>query len=98
MPTYVYACTTCNESFEVDQRISEPPLETCNCGSTGTVKRVIQPIAVMFKGAGFHINDYAGKAADALAKADAPAEAAPAAAPSCTGDQSTCACSAESSE
>lgn len=58
MPTYVYECSSCSSTFEAEQRITEDPLNTCNCGSSGTVKRLIQPIAVMFKGAGFHINDY----------------------------------------
>ncbi|MDR3691403.1 MAG: zinc ribbon domain-containing protein [Fimbriimonas sp.] len=59
MPTYVYECSSCNQQFEVEQRITENALDTCQCGSNGTVKRIIQPIAVMFKGSGFHINDYA---------------------------------------
>lgn len=58
MPTYVYECSSCNDRFEVDQRITENALDACPCGSTGTVKRVIQPVGVMFKGSGFHINDY----------------------------------------
>ncbi len=61
MPTYVYECKECNETFEVQQRITEDPLTTCRCGASGKIKRVIQPIAVMFKGEGFHINDYAPK-------------------------------------
>jgi len=61
MPTYVYECSKCNTQFEALQRMIEEPLDTCPCGSTGTVKRLIQPIAVMFKGSGFHINDYAAK-------------------------------------
>lgn len=63
MPTYVYQCSACETTFEADQRITEAPLTTCECGSEGTVKRIIQPIAVMFKGSGFHINDYAPSAA-----------------------------------
>jgi len=59
MPTYVYECQKCNKVFEVDQRIVEDPLKDCDCGGKGTLKRLIQPIAVMFKGGGFHINDYA---------------------------------------
>ena len=58
MPTYVYECSSCSSTFEVEQRITEDPLNECKCGSVGTVKRLIQPIAVMFKGSGFHINDY----------------------------------------
>jgi len=72
MPTYVYECSSCNSQFEVVQRITEDALNTCQCGAKGTVKRLIQPIAVMFKGSGFHINDYAPKAGGEE-KAEAPA-------------------------
>lgn len=58
MPTYVYECSDCGSVFEKDQRIIEDPLDTCiPCGAKGTVKRLIQPTAVMFKGSGFYIND-----------------------------------------
>ncbi|MFZ4508974.1 MAG: FmdB family zinc ribbon protein [Fimbriimonas sp.] len=80
MPTYVYACSTCDKTFEHDQRITEDALTTCLCGKEGRVKRVIQPIAVMFKGEGFHINDYAAKPAAEPAAAAPAAPAAPAAA------------------
>lgn len=78
MPIYVYECSTCQKTLEVSQRISEDPLKDCPCGAAGSLKRVIQPIAVMFKGAGFHINDYNAPKADVdstptPASADAPA-------------------------
>jgi putative FmdB family regulatory protein len=63
MPTYVYHCSACEETYEVEQRITEEALTDCRCGSKGTLKRVIQPVAVAFKGSGFHINDYAAKPA-----------------------------------
>jgi putative FmdB family regulatory protein len=74
MPTYVYECSSCNDRFEVEQRITENALENCPCGSKGTVKRIIQPVGIMFKGSGFHINDYSVKSE---AKADSPAESTP---------------------
>lgn len=80
MPTYVYECSRCQDVFEVEQRITEDPLKDCRCGSSGTVKRLIQPTAVMFKGAGFHINDYSSSK---------PSEPAPAAEP-CTGEPKSC--------
>lgn len=86
MPTYVYQCSSCHSTFEAEQRITEAPLDSCACGATGTVKRIIQPIAVMFKGSGFHINDYSPPSSSATKTESAPAE-------SCTGDTSTCACS-----
>ena len=62
MPTYVYECAYCAKTFEVEQRITESALTDCHCGSKGTLKRLIQPVAVAFKGSGFHINDYAPSA------------------------------------
>jgi putative FmdB family regulatory protein len=89
MPTYVYECSKCSSTFEIEQRITENPLTSCHCGSEGTVKRLIQPTAIMFKGSGFHINDYQGSGASKSTSTD---HATP---ESCTGDQSSCACSTE---
>src|ERR1019366_7462755 len=61
MPTYVYECRTGGKVFEVDQRITADALTDCDCGAMGSLRRLIQPVAVAFKGAGFHINDYAPK-------------------------------------
>ena len=58
MPIYRYECKSCHKQFEVEQRITADPLTDCDCGAKGSLKRLIQPIAVMFKGSGFHINDY----------------------------------------
>lgn len=30
MPTYDYECEKCHQTFEVEQKISDPPLETCS--------------------------------------------------------------------
>lgn len=82
MPTYVYECSSCSEVFEVEQRITEDPLKDCKCGSAGTVKRVIQPVGISFKGSGFYVNDSKSSSAPATeskpveaAKMEAPAEA-----------------------
>jgi putative FmdB family regulatory protein len=56
MPIYLYQCDTCGVRFERRQHISEPPLETCpECD--GTVRRIIQPVGVIFKGSGFYVTD-----------------------------------------
>ena len=57
MPTYVYECSSCKDVYEVEQRITEDALKDCRCGSKGTIKRVIQPVAISFKGSGFYVND-----------------------------------------
>jgi putative FmdB family regulatory protein len=90
MPTYVYECSSCNDRFEIEQRISENPLDTCQCGSTGTVKRIIQPVGIMFKGSGFHVNDYS---ADSAGKSEEKAQPAAETKVDCTGSPDSCACS-----
>ena len=57
MPTYGYRCTECNHEFEVLQRITEDPLTECE-RCKGEVKRVLFPVGIVFKGSGFHVNDY----------------------------------------
>ncbi len=57
MPTYVYECRDCGEGFEIEQRISEDPLTECRSCEDGTIRRIMQPTAVMFKGSGFYVND-----------------------------------------
>jgi putative FmdB family regulatory protein len=67
MPTYVYACDTCQVQFEKFQSFNDEPLRTCpTCQNA--VRRVIQATGVVFKGSGWHINDYrANKGGEAAA-------------------------------
>lgn len=60
MPTYEYRRED-GSTFEIQQRITEPALETCP--TTGQkVKRLIGGGAgLIFKGDGFYITDYARK-------------------------------------
>ena len=56
MPTYEYECTNCHRRYEVVQRFTDPPLETCEaCG--GKLKRVYHPVGVVLKGSGFYSTD-----------------------------------------
>lgn len=57
MPTYVYACRECDDRTEVIQKMSDDPLTTCEkCG--GSLRRVLFPPAVVYKGSGFYVTDY----------------------------------------
>ena len=76
MPTYVYECRACQESFEAEQSIKDAPLTDCPCG--GTVRRIIQPVGIAFKGSGFYVND--SVPAPAPKKAETPSEGAAASA------------------
>jgi putative FmdB family regulatory protein len=56
VPTYTYTCTACNDIIEKRQSFSDPPLTTCEqCG--GTLRKIIHPVGIVFKGSGFYITD-----------------------------------------
>jgi putative FmdB family regulatory protein len=56
VPLYEYQCLPERHTFEVRQGINEEPVSTCPvCG--GPVRRVIQPVGIVFKGSGFYVND-----------------------------------------
>lgn len=74
MPTYVYECKTCDKVFEVEQRITEDALTDCECGAKGSLRRLIQPTAVMFKGSGFYVNDAKPSGGATEAKSEAKTE------------------------
>ena len=57
MPTYVYKCQGCDVRQEAFQKMTDDPLTTCEeCG--GTLRRVLQPVGIVFKGSGFYVTDY----------------------------------------
>jgi len=56
MPTYEYSCTTCG-TFDVEQRITEPALATCDkCG--GPVRRLISRSSFSLRGGGWYADGY----------------------------------------
>ncbi len=56
MPTYAYRCRDCGHQFDIFQKFSEDSLTVCpSC--EGSIRRVIQPTGIVFKGTGFYIND-----------------------------------------
>jgi putative FmdB family regulatory protein len=60
VPIYEYRCDVCGNTFEVMQKFSETPIETCElCG--GPLRKVLHPVAIHFKGSGFYTTDYARK-------------------------------------
>ena len=78
MPLYEYQCESCQHRFEVIQKFSDAPVDTCpKCG--GTVKRLLSSPAIQFKGSGWYITDYARKSGGGdtgKAKTDADTSAA----------------------
>ena len=80
MPLYEYRCTSCGYTFEKIQSFSAEPETVCpKC--QGVLIRPVTAPALRFEGAGWYVNDYAGKggakAGEAAAKpADGASEAA----------------------
>lgn len=56
MPVYVYRNLNTDETFEIEQRITEPALSV-HPETGDPVKRLIQPVGIAFKGSGFYVTD-----------------------------------------
>jgi putative FmdB family regulatory protein len=57
MPIYEYRCPD-GHTFEVFQRMADPPSETCEVCGKSPVEKVLYPVSVHFKGSGFYSTDY----------------------------------------
>jgi putative FmdB family regulatory protein len=61
MPIYEYKCDN-GHVFDVIQKMVDEPLAECQeCGAPA--RRVLHPVAIHFKGSGFHNTDYGKKKA-----------------------------------
>ena len=81
MPRYEYKCEGCGEVFELQQKFADEPLTVHDkCGAR--VERLISAPALMFKGSGFYVNDYAKGGSNGGSKkseSDSKSESTPAA-------------------
>lgn len=60
MPIYEYECEYCSNRTEILQKLSDPPLKECpQC--KGSVRKVVSPAGLHFKGSGWYVTDYAKK-------------------------------------
>jgi len=67
MPTYEYLCKACGQRLEIVQSFSDAALTTCEaCG--GDLRKVFSAAGLIFKGAGWHIKDYAAGSTTSGAK------------------------------
>jgi putative FmdB family regulatory protein len=56
VPTYSYACTSCEHRFDAQQSFSDAALTDCpECA--GRLRKVFSPVGVVFKGSGFYRTD-----------------------------------------
>lgn len=58
MPVYTYRCESCGVQFERKQTFNDAPLKVCPECRKRSLKRVISPVGIVFKGAGFYSTDH----------------------------------------
>lgn len=90
MPTYSYACTKCDDRFDIVQSFTDDSLTVCEaCG--GKLRKLFSAVGIVFKGSGFYRTDSrsgsvpssssssdSGESSAPAPKADKPAASAPA--------------------
>ncbi len=70
MPVYIYQCENCGVQFEKQQSFSDHPLVRCpECGKK-TLRKVYQPVGIVFKGSGFYATDHHSPSGQLSKKAD----------------------------
>ena len=75
MPLREYQCEACGHRFEIIQKMSDPPVETCpKCG--GAVHKLQAAPAFHLKGTGWYVTDYAKKDSSDSKQSDADSTAA----------------------
>ena len=58
MPTYQYACQSCDFEFELRQSFTDESVASCPKCKNGA-RRVFCPVPIIFKGPGFYVTDNA---------------------------------------
>lgn len=58
MPIYTYRCDSCGVQFERHQFFHDAPLKICPECRKKSLRRVITPTKVIFKGSGFYATDH----------------------------------------
>ncbi len=74
MPLYPYRCDNCGVSFERQQHFSDAPLIICpECGEPA-LRKLYQPVGILFKGSGFYATDHRSPSGQSSFKKDEKAE------------------------
>jgi putative FmdB family regulatory protein len=68
MPVYTYHCENCGVEFERQQTFTEEPLKTCPECRKKTLRKIITPTRVIFKGSGFYATDHKSPSGDTTSK------------------------------
>jgi putative FmdB family regulatory protein len=68
---YAYRCQSCGVQFDKHQKFTDKPLTRCPECRKGTVKRLLQPSAIVFKGSGWYATDHRSASGQSAAKKEA---------------------------
>ncbi|HET6847178.1 MAG TPA: zinc ribbon domain-containing protein [Anaerolineales bacterium] len=63
MPVYTYRCDSCGVQFERHQSFTDAPLKICPECRKKSLRKVMSPVRVVFKGSGFYSTDHRPSAA-----------------------------------
>ncbi len=74
MPVYTYRCESCGVQFERSQSFHDAPLKTCPECRKKSLKKVITPSRVIFKGSGFYATDNKSPSGDKSSSDSKPQE------------------------
>ena len=102
MPIYEYRCLDCGHQFELMQKFSDLPAETCT-SCAGAVQKLISRSAFHLKGSGWYVTDYGrngsanGKAAGKEGSEDSSQSSSESSDTKSTSDKSDAASTASSS-
>jgi putative FmdB family regulatory protein len=58
MPVYTYRCANCGVQFDKLLSFQDHPLVRCPECHKNTLKKVFQPVGIVFKGSGFYATDH----------------------------------------
>lgn len=77
MPVYTYRCDSCGVQFERHQSFHDAPLKTCPECRKKSLKKVITPTRIIFKGSGFYATDHKSSSGGKSSSASKPPEDKP---------------------
>ena len=58
MPVYAYRCENCGVQFERYQKFTDQPLTWCPECNKKALRKVYQPVGIIYKGSGFYATDH----------------------------------------
>lgn len=96
MPTYQYACTACNNQFDIVQKFSDDALTECpSCA--GDLRKVFSAVGIVFKGSGFYRTDSRASSSSTVSSAASTSSSSDSSGSSSSSDSSSSSSSSSSS-